>query len=352
MLVHICCSVDSFYFLKKLKEQSAQKLIGFFYNPNIHPKEEHDLRALESRRSCEILGIDFIQGTYDDKSWTEKTVHLKDAPENAQRCELCFDIRMLKTAQKARELNEPSFTTTLLLSPKKDLKKLSASLSLAQKAYGVEFCFFDFRKNGGTNAQMLLAKEMKTYKQDYCGCSFALLKQREAQKKEAQEMYSCVFNKTLPNSPKARLELYQKRADLEARQIPYKIQKKPFLNYRLLYSKLSYKGVLVPSYVLAYSYSRSRKINLDPSCADAHFFTLKDHNLSFKALQEMSFEDEIFLRKKLGFESFDLSIVIFVQSLPTQRLRLELISKIFADTKETLVAKAFSTSRLKSQINF
>ena len=50
MLVHICCSVDSHYFLKKLQEEyPGEKLVGFFYDPNIHPYSEYYLGLLDVR---------------------------------------------------------------------------------------------------------------------------------------------------------------------------------------------------------------------------------------------------------------------------------------------------------------
>ena len=41
MLVHICCSVDSHYFLSEIQKiYPDTTMIGYFYNPNIHPKSE------------------------------------------------------------------------------------------------------------------------------------------------------------------------------------------------------------------------------------------------------------------------------------------------------------------------
>jgi len=66
MLVHICCAVDSHYFLQKLQaDYPDEKLTGFFYDPNIHPYSEYYLRLLDVKRSCKMLGIDLIEGEYD-----------------------------------------------------------------------------------------------------------------------------------------------------------------------------------------------------------------------------------------------------------------------------------------------
>ncbi len=37
----------------------------FFYNPNIHPKREYDIRKNENIRFAEKMGIPFIDADYD-----------------------------------------------------------------------------------------------------------------------------------------------------------------------------------------------------------------------------------------------------------------------------------------------
>ena len=72
MLVHICCSVDSHFFLEKLQADFPdEKLTGFFYDPNIHPYSEYRLRYLDVQRSCKKLGIDLLEGEYDFETWMD-----------------------------------------------------------------------------------------------------------------------------------------------------------------------------------------------------------------------------------------------------------------------------------------
>jgi predicted adenine nucleotide alpha hydrolase (AANH) superfamily ATPase len=120
MLVHICCSVDSHFFLEKLqKDYPNEKLIGFFYDPNIHPYSEYQLRLLDVKRSCKKLGIELLEGEYDFESWMEAVRGLENEPEKGRRCEACFDKRFERSFQKALELGEKTVTTTLLVSPLK-----------------------------------------------------------------------------------------------------------------------------------------------------------------------------------------------------------------------------------------
>lgn len=66
MLVHICCSVDSHYFIEELrKTYPDEKIIGYFYDPNIHPLSEYELRFLDVKRSCDKLGIKLYKGEYE-----------------------------------------------------------------------------------------------------------------------------------------------------------------------------------------------------------------------------------------------------------------------------------------------
>ncbi|HUH42189.1 MAG TPA: epoxyqueuosine reductase QueH, partial [Sulfurimonas sp.] len=128
MLVHICCSVDSHFFLEKLQlDYPDEKLTGFFYDPNIHPYSEYQLRLLDVRRSCKKLGIELLEGEYDFEAWMQAVRGLENEPEKGKRCEVCFDKRFDVSAKKALELGEKSVTTTLLVSPLKSQEQLKVS---------------------------------------------------------------------------------------------------------------------------------------------------------------------------------------------------------------------------------
>ena len=125
LLIHICCSVDSHFFLQKIQEDFPdEKLIGFFYDPNIHPYSEYKLRLLDVQYSCKKLGIELIEGNYDLESWLKIVQGLEQEPEKGDRCTVCFDRRLTVSVKKAKELGHNSFTTTLLISPKKSQEKL------------------------------------------------------------------------------------------------------------------------------------------------------------------------------------------------------------------------------------
>ena len=75
----------------------------FFYNPNIHPKEEYEIRKNENIRFAEKLGFDFVDADYDKENWFERIKGLEDEPERGERCTVCFDMRFERSALFAYE---------------------------------------------------------------------------------------------------------------------------------------------------------------------------------------------------------------------------------------------------------
>ncbi|OBV28371.1 hypothetical protein BKN38_06140 [Helicobacter sp. CLO-3] len=261
MLVHICCSVDSHYFLSELqKEFPGEKFTGFFYNPNIHPKSEHDLRLSDVRRSCEMLGISLIEGKYDDTSWCEGVRGLENEPEKGDRCVRCFDIRLEESAKIALELGEQRFTTTLLSSPMKEQEVLYQQGDQIAQMHGLDFIKINVRSNGGVQRQNELAKKDNLYRQNYCGCKYALTKQREKQERFSLESISEIGRRALPGSIEERQETFDKRNHLERNGRDYILTQRKMRIYRLLWGKISYNDAVIPSYILAHSDSRSARV--------------------------------------------------------------------------------------------
>ena len=358
MLVHICCSVDSHFFLQKLQEDyPEEKLIGFFYDPNIHPYSEYQLRFLDVKHSCNKLGIELLEGEYDFENWIEAVKGLENEPEKGKRCEVCFDKRFEVSAYKALEIGEKKFTTTLLVSPLKSQEQLKKSGEIFFEKHGIEFIAVDYRSNGGTQDQSRVTKEQQLYRQDYCGCIFGLTMQREQQNRLMDEMFSPISNQILPSSIEDRLEIYTKRNELEEKNIKYKIVKQKFLNYRQFNFKLiKGKKEIIPAYALYYSTLQRKKaqgkiefeynniyhFNRD----EIKFITLKHFNSTcqtkYKNIKELIFNPptidiELDLRDKLGFKHYDLTPIIILKEILYNKLTLELDSKVYEDTKERLI---------------
>lgn len=254
MLVHICCSVDSHYFLQELRKiYPSENLIGFFYNPNIHPSEEYELRLCDVRRSCENLGISLMVGDYEIMSWFNSVVGLENAEEKGERCEICFESRLTKTALLALNLGESKITTTLLASPLKSQNELFCLGEKIAQNYGLEFIKVDFRSNGGTQIQSNLAKTANLYRQNYCGCAFALLKQRERKNQIALELFNEIGGRALKGSAKYNIDIFRKVWALERENKPFILQKNTINAWRLLSGSVKIDSKSINSYIFAHS---------------------------------------------------------------------------------------------------
>lgn len=331
--------------------------MGFFYDPNIHPYSEYQLRLLDVRRSCKKLDIELLEGEYDFANWIKAVRGLEMEPEKGKRCEACFDFRFQRSAQKALELGEKRVTTTLLVSPLKSQEQLKLSGDKFFKEHGVEFVAFDYRTNGGTQLQSQVAKEEQLYRQDYCGCIYGLSMQREQQQKLMDEMFSHVAGQIQPASIEERLELYASRNSIEDEQKTYKILKQKFLNYRQFSLKLTInKNTITPSYALFYSTLPRKKTegSVDFSHKDVYylnrdeikFITIKTFNalsgLKYQNTTELIFtsptvEIELQVRTALGLGSYDLTPIIVVDDIPQTKVTIELDATTYEDTKEQLI---------------
>jgi predicted adenine nucleotide alpha hydrolase (AANH) superfamily ATPase len=357
MLVHICCSVDSHFFIEKLQQEFPdEKLVGFFYDPNIHPYSEYRLRLLDVERSCKRLGVELIEGPYDYENWLDAVRGLEREPEKGARCEVCFDRRFEVSAHKALELGESTMTTTLLVSPKKSQEQLIRSGEAFEVSHGVKFIAFDYRKNNGTADQGRVSKEQQLYRQDYCGCLFGLSMQRDQQHRLMDEMFSPLSRQILPASIEERLAMYEYRMQLEDQAIPYRIIKERFLNYRLIRSSLKAGDSVVPSYPLFYSTinrsSTEGKIDFEINAQfflnreEVRFITLDTFNTltssAYKDTNDLMFnapsvETEISLRSTLTGNPYNTSAIIVVDHIPTAKIHLLLETKTYDDTKERLI---------------
>ncbi|RAX58620.1 hypothetical protein CCZ01_02205 [Helicobacter monodelphidis] len=343
ILVHICCSVDSHHFLSELKKlYPTTKIIGYFYNPNIHPFEEYTLRLLDVERSCNLLDIELIDEEYDFNHWLVQTKGYEDAPEKGERCEICFSVRLHKTAKKAKQLNLKFISTTLLTSPMKPQEELFALGEKISTQYNLGFISLDTRSSGGTQRQQALAKEAKLYRQNYCGCLYALTKQRDKSSKQPTELFCPISQKHYAEFPiPLRLALYKKRMELEQKQIPYRLikQRKMFYypQFTILYDQ--FKNQL-PCYVLTHSLfpycgnldkMRSQKVDMIKLkngifCSlnsevymlslefYNHFFKRKDSSITELLFSGTSTEEELECRNAIEGDRLGSSLILVVDS--------------------------------------
>ena len=181
VLLHACCAPCSSAIVEWLLAHDIEPVI-YYFNPNIYPLEEYEIRKNESKRHAESLGIQWIDndrlgvtgyGQAHDE-WRQAVCGLENEPERGRRCEQCFYVRLLATAKKAQELGIPFFATTLASSRWKNLEQINAAGSKAADAVnGVQFWAQNWRKEGLQERRNELLKEYNFYNQLYCGCEFS-----------------------------------------------------------------------------------------------------------------------------------------------------------------------------------
>ena len=172
ILLHACCAPDALYVAGILAEEYAPSL--YFCNPNIHPEEEHDLRLRETEKAARILGIPIFVEPPDAARWFDLTRAFRNEPEKGRRCDICYAVRIQKTAQKASELGIPVFTTVMSLSPWKKAAVINRIGRMFAARHGLMFLEADFKKKSGFHHSVALSREKGIYRQNYCGCLFSL----------------------------------------------------------------------------------------------------------------------------------------------------------------------------------
>ena len=178
VLVHACCAPCSSTVLELLHQYA--ELTVYFYNPNIHPLEEYNYRALVTRKFIADFNkkrqssIHFVEGEYDVDNYMEMTQSEKDAPERGKRCLICYRMRLEKAARKALELSCDYFASSLTLSPMKNSDAVNAFGLEIQSTHNINYLPSDFKKNAGYQQSIQLSNEYGIYRQNYCGCIYAV----------------------------------------------------------------------------------------------------------------------------------------------------------------------------------
>lgn len=174
VLLHSCCAPCAGEVIEAMAA-SGLDLTIFFYNPNIHPQKEYELRKQENIRQAELLGIPFVDADYDTDNWFARTKGLEWEPEKGKRCTECFDMRFERTALYAHEHGFGVYTSSLGISRWKDMQQINGSGERAAARYdGLDYWTYNWRKQGGANRMLEISKRDGYYQQEYCGCVYSL----------------------------------------------------------------------------------------------------------------------------------------------------------------------------------
>ena len=173
VLLHACCAPCSSAIVEWLLAHAVRPTI-FYFNPNIWPLEEYEIRKEESKRHAESLSVRWIDGDYDHAEWLRGVCGLEGEPERGRRCEQCFTLRLTEVARMAHELGIPTFATTLASSRWKNLEQINRAGQAAELAVpGTTFWARNWRKGGLQERRNQLLREFGFYNQQYCGCEFS-----------------------------------------------------------------------------------------------------------------------------------------------------------------------------------
>ncbi|MFN3739157.1 MAG: epoxyqueuosine reductase QueH [Thermodesulfovibrionales bacterium] len=208
LLIHTCCANCSIYPVQRLRSRGID-LTGLWFNPNIHPFEEYNLRLASLKRlseqwrfpvmyndtydmelflrgfleSSEVFLAQELSSREDFYTFENPDLHsILDKASLGKRCQHCYRLRLEETARAAKDNGFDAFSTTLLVSPYQNFELIvNTGNELAQK-YNIEFFPEDFRP--GYREALNVSREMGLYRQKYCGCIFSKVERGKAAKQQ------------------------------------------------------------------------------------------------------------------------------------------------------------------------
>jgi epoxyqueuosine reductase len=174
LLLHSCCAPCSGEVMEALIFSGIDFTI-YFYNPNIHPLKEYELRKDENIRFAEKHNIPFVDGDYDTDNWFARAKGMEHEPERGIRCTMCFDMRFERTALFAHENGFPVISSSLGISRWKNFDQINdCGIRAAGHYPGITYWTFNWRKKGGSSRMLDISKKEHFYMQEYCGCAYSL----------------------------------------------------------------------------------------------------------------------------------------------------------------------------------
>lgn len=186
LLLHVCCGPDAAGVVEQLKDEFD--LTCFWYDPNIQPKSEYDLRLEAFLKVVKIMNVEAIVGEYDAPHFLQKISGLEATPEQGAKCTICYDMRLERSAVEAKKKNCDLFSTTLAISPHKVQQKLAALGQNLAKRHQIHYLSRNFMKHDGFKDSVDFTEAHDIYRQDYCGCWYSLYEGGPQARKMAEEL--------------------------------------------------------------------------------------------------------------------------------------------------------------------
>lgn len=174
LLLHSCCAPCAGEIMEACVYSNIDFAI-YFYNPNIHPRKEYELRKQENIRFAEKHNIPFFDDDYNKDDWFQRAEGMQDEPERGIRCTMCFDMRFERTAAYAAKHGYDVISSTLGISRWKNLGQINACGVRAAARYPeLTYWTYNWRQGGGAKRMLEISKDEEFYQQQYCGCAYSL----------------------------------------------------------------------------------------------------------------------------------------------------------------------------------
>lgn len=175
--LHACCGPCLIEPLDALR--AGDDVTVVYYNPNIHPVSEYELRRDTMMEYATATATDAVEFAYDPGEWLETAGAIHR--DKQARCRACYRLRLGRVARWTAEQGFDAFATTLTVSPYQDAAAIREEGERAGREHSVEYLALDFRERYPEATRR--SRELGMYRQNYCGC---LLSDIEARGERAQ----------------------------------------------------------------------------------------------------------------------------------------------------------------------
>ena len=168
LLLHVCCAPCGTYSVERFRELGFT-VSGLWYNPNVHPFSEHEHRRQTLVDYAAQVDLPLIQEPgYEVVAFMRA---IQGHERFRERCAICYQLRLGRTALVAAREGFDAFSTTLLISPYQDQDTIRIVGEHAAAQYGVAFVFENLRRGWAAHHQMV--RDCELYSQRYCGCLYS-----------------------------------------------------------------------------------------------------------------------------------------------------------------------------------
>lgn len=176
VLLHSCCGPCSSYVMEYLEQHFAITVL--YYNPCIAPEEEYEHRKsvqmeLIAKMNAGGSDIHFMDCDHDHESFEKLVAGHEMDREGGERCHICYEQRLRRTAELAKANQFDWFCSTLTVSPYKNAQWLNQLGLQLQEEYGIPYLVSDFKKRNGYKRSIELSYKYNLYRQDFCGCEYS-----------------------------------------------------------------------------------------------------------------------------------------------------------------------------------